>query len=141
MMGTMRDGHTAQHLLYALLALLLGNAKISEWQFHILLHVQFIDEVEALEHEADMPFANLGALAFLQAAHVLAIEKVGSAGGIVEQSQNVEQRRFTTTRRPHDGHELPFLHFERHAAQCYGLHLFRAEHFLNVFKFNHILFI
>ena len=95
-MCTVRDSHTAQHLLHTLFAFLLGNAQISEWQFHILLHVQFIDEVETLEHEAYLPLANLRPLTFLEFAHLLAIKKVGSASGIVEQSQDIEQGRFAT---------------------------------------------
>ena len=57
MVGAMRDGHAAQHLFYTLLTLLLGYAKVGQRQFHVLLDIEFVDQVETLEHEAYLPFA------------------------------------------------------------------------------------
>ena len=116
-----------------LLALLLGHAEVGEWQLYVLLDIEFVDEVEALEHEAYLALTDTGALALLQLAYLVAIEIVGAAGRIVEQTQDVEQGRLATARGAHDGNKLTFLYFERYTAQCYGFHLFGAKHLLNVF--------
>jgi len=71
-LSAMRDGHTAQHLFYTLLALLLGNAEIGQRQFHVLLNIQFVNQ-----------------LALLQLSDILTIESISSAGGIVEQAQYI----------------------------------------------------
>ena len=90
-MGTMTDRHAAQHLLYLLPALLLRHAQISQRQLHILLHIQLVDQVKALEHKAYLTLTNLRALAFLQLAHFHTIEIVSAAGGIVEQAKDIQQ--------------------------------------------------
>ena len=78
------DGHPAQHFFNTLLTLLLGYAKVGQRQLHVLLHVQFVDEVETLEHKSYLSFANLRALTLLQLTHFLTIEVIGATGGIVE---------------------------------------------------------
>ena len=85
-MGAMTDGHAAQYLLYPCLALLLGHTQIGKRQLYILLHVQFVDQVKALEYKTYLSFANLRALTLLQLTHFLTIEVIGATGGIVEQA-------------------------------------------------------
>ena len=87
----------------------------------------FSNQVEALEHKADVALAELGALLLLQAADFGAQEFVGTAGGIVQQAEDVEQRRFAAARRAHDGDELAVLDFEGYTVQSRGLNFFRPE--------------
>ncbi len=123
------DGHAAQHLFDALLALLLGDAQIGERQFDVLFDVEFVQEVEALEDEANLTFAHLGTLALFEAADFLSVQPILAAGGVVEQTQDVEQGGLAATRGTHDGNKLALFHFERHAAQGSGFNFFGTEHF------------
>ena len=52
--GTVRDVHTVEHLLYALLTLRGFHAHIDKWQLDILGHRQLVDKVERLEYKADV---------------------------------------------------------------------------------------
>ena len=90
--GAMRDGHAAQHLLHALLPLFLRYTEIGQRQLHVFLHVQLVNQVEALEHKAYLTLAHSRALALLQRAHLLSVEPIPAGSGIVEQAQDVQQR-------------------------------------------------
>ena len=135
----MADGHALHDLRDFLLALGGGDIQIAKWQFDVLIHIEFIDQVEALEHEADVALAELGALLFLEAAHFGAEEFIGTAGGIVQQAQNVQQRGFAAARRAHDGDELAVLDFEGNAVERGGLDFFRAEDFGKVGDLYHFV--
>ena len=141
--GKSYDFNTAEKLNSLLVKVLMNTGQLMAGESYDLdfdhqfieteKYVQLVDEVEALEHEAYLTLAHLRALTLLQCAYLLSVEPILAAGGIVEQAQDVEQRRLATARWPHDGHELTFVNFERYAPKGYGLHLFRAEHLLNVF--------
>ena len=64
---------------------------VQKWQFNVFEHVQLVNQVEALKHEPDVAFAQVGALTFPVLGHVGAIEKVAALAGIVEQANNVQQ--------------------------------------------------
>jgi len=128
-LGTVRDGHPFHHGRDPLLALGSTDFHVLERQLDVLIDVQLVDEVEALEYEADIALAKLGALAFFQLSHLLTEQLVGAARGVVQEAEDVEQRGFAAARRPHHGHELAALNFERDAVQREGLDFFRAEDF------------
>ena len=65
--------------------------QIAQRQLNILIHIQFVNQVEALEHEADIALAELGALLLLKIGHFRAQEFIGAAGGIVQQAQDIQQ--------------------------------------------------
>jgi hypothetical protein len=52
-----------------------------------------IDQVEALEDEADVALARVGQRGFAEGRHFLAVEQIGSAGRAIEHAHNVEQGR------------------------------------------------
>ena len=60
-LGTVLDGHARHDGVDALLALGGGDVHVAQRQFDVLKHIQFVDEVEALDHEADVALAELGA--------------------------------------------------------------------------------
>ena len=105
-LGPVGDGHPLHHRRDPLLALRRADVQVAQRQLDVLIDVQLVDEVEALEHEADVAFAELGALLLLQAADLLAEQLVGALGGVVQEAEDVEQRGFAAARRPHDGDEL-----------------------------------
>lgn len=90
-LGTMTDVHALHHLLHFLLALSLGYAEIGKRQFYVLLHVELVDEVETLEHETDLSFADGRALVLVEPRHFLAIGPVPARCGVVEESEDIEQ--------------------------------------------------
>ena len=92
MLGAMADGHTLHDFLHTLLALGAGYAQIGEGKLYVLLHTQFVYQIEALEHEAYLAFAHIGTLLLLEVFHLAAAQPVLSAGAVVQQSQYVEQR-------------------------------------------------
>ena len=52
---------------------------IEQRQLDILAHGQFVDQVEALEDEADVALARVGKLAFTEARDLVTVEHVRSA--------------------------------------------------------------
>ena len=128
-LGAVGDGHPLHHGRDPLLALGSTDFHVLERQFDVLIDVELVDEVEALEHEADVALAEFGALALLQLAHLLTEQLVGAARGVVQEAEDVEQRGFAAARRPHHGHELAGLDFEGDTVQREGLDFFRAEDF------------
>ena len=59
-----------------------------------------------------------------------AVEIILPVGGVVQQAQDVEQRRFAAARRAHDGYEFAVFHIHVDAIQGGGFYLFGREEFL-----------
>ena len=91
-LGAMADVHALQHFVHAFFALRCAESHVGERQFHVLKYVKLVNEVERLEHESYLAFAQASALLFLKIGHFGVVELVASAGGVVEQSEDVEQR-------------------------------------------------
>ncbi len=108
-LGAVGDGHPLHHRRDPLLALRGTDVQVTQRQFDVLIDVQLVDEVEALEYEADVALAELGALLLLQAADLLSEQLIGALGGIIQEAEDVEQRGFAAARRPHDGDELAIV--------------------------------
>src|SRR3546814_7554632 len=87
-------------------ALACRHIVIEQRQLDILAHRQFIDQVEALEDEADRGLADLGEAALGQPRDLFAVKNIRAARWAVEHPHQVEQRRFAAPRRPHDRDEF-----------------------------------
>ena len=138
-LGAVGDGHPLHHRRDPLLALRRADVQVAQRQLDVLIDVQLVDEVEALEHEADVALAELGALPLLQLSDLLPQQLVAARGGVVQEAEDVEQRGFAAARRPHHGDELAVLYFERDTVQREGLDVFRAEDFGEVLYLYHIV--
>ena len=79
---------------------------IEQRQLDILQHSQLVDQVEALEDEADGVLAQLGQPGFGIAGDILAVEPVFAGRRAVEHADNVEEGGLAAAGRPHHGHEL-----------------------------------
>ena len=88
------------------LALGRTDAAIDQRDFDILLDGELVDQVEALEHEADVGAAQQGQSAFGGTGDILVEKEELTIARTVEQAKNVQQGRLAATRRPHDGDEL-----------------------------------
>ena len=137
MFGAVRDIHAAQDFIHAAPALGSLDAHVDQRQLDILEDIQLVDQVERLEDEADVALAELRAVFLSETAHLVVQQHIAARCRVVQQAQNIEQRRFAAARRTHDGDELPLLHFERNAVQCDGLDLFGTENLLEVLDFQH----
>ena len=82
-LGAMADGHALHNLRDFGLSLCGAYVQVAQRQLNILIHIQFVNQVEALEHKADIALAELGALLLLKIGHFRAQEFIGAAGGIV----------------------------------------------------------
>src|SRR5690606_19411203 len=101
------------------------HALVEQRQLDVLVDVELVEQVEALEDEADVAFAQLGE-AVLREARDLAIgEPVAPARRRIDQADDVEQRRFAASGRPHDRDELALLDRQIDARERRGFELLR----------------
>ena len=92
MLGAVADGHALHDFRDLLLALTGRYVQVPQRQLNVLIHIEFVNQVETLEHKADVALAELGALLLLEATHFCTEEFIRAAGGIVQQAQDVQQR-------------------------------------------------
>src|SRR5581483_2260119 len=84
----------------------------------VLLDREGRKEVERLEHDADLPEAEIAALVVGERCEVVAGDDDPPAIGAVETGDDVQQRALAGPARAHHGNELPGRHAERHVAQA-----------------------
>ena len=75
-------------------------------------------EIECLKDKPDLLVPNARQLIVVQLAHLLRIEPILACRRRVEAPQQIHQRRFPGTRRPHDGHKLIAADLEIHRPEC-----------------------
>ena len=135
---TVHDLHLIQYNFYALFALGTFYAKIDEGQLDIFKHCELVDEVKALEYEADVAFAQVGPFAFVEMRYLGAIEDKAASIRIVEQTQDIQESGFPTAGRPHDRNEFSFLDFEAEVVQRDRFYFFGTVYFLEVTDLDHV---
>lgn len=128
-----RDGHalflTARHLVGHVfgpllqaqhvevfegegVALAAGDALIVEWQGDVFDGVLVVDQVEGLENIADHVVAGRGGLRLAEILDQAAGQIVAAAVIVVEDAEDVEQRRFARSGCAHDGDQFALFHRE-----------------------------
>ena len=85
------DVHAFEYLCDFLFPLRCADVEVAQRKFDILIDIEFVDEVEALEHESDVSLAELRAVLLLEFRHLVAEEFVTAAGRVVEQAEDVQQ--------------------------------------------------
>ncbi len=98
-----------------------GLRRVEQRQLDVLEGVGARQQVEVLEHEADLVVADLGAAVAVEVRDLDAVEHVAAGGRPVETADDVHQRRLAGAGRTHDRHELAAVDVERDAVQ--GAHL------------------
>src|SRR6185437_3607975 len=86
--------HELQHLAHASLALPTRYVLIEQRQLDVLEHREIVDEIEALEHETQVPASNLHQPRLRIAGHVLAAEEVFTIGGRIDHAHDIQQSGF-----------------------------------------------
>ncbi len=82
---------------------------IDHGQRHVLQHRSVGQQVERLEHEPDLAAPPGGPFRFTHPGRVGPVEEVGAGRGLVQEAEQVEQRRLPRARRPDDRQVLPRL--------------------------------
>src|SRR5574343_1230283 len=99
------------------------DAGVTERHHHVVQGVHAAEQVEALEHEADLVQAQLGQLLLVEPAHVDAVADVLAGVIGVQAAEHVHQRRLARARSAHDGDELARYHPQVDALQRHHLGL------------------
>ena len=97
------------------------NVLIRKRQVDVLAYGKVVEQVVALEDDADILLGDFATLLALHVMHGIFAKPILAGPLIVEQSEHVEQRRLPGSGRSHDGDELTFLDVEVDAAQDPGL--------------------
>ena len=109
------ESHLFQFLHRHFMTTAAPNALIEERQLHVLYRCLEADEVKALEDEADEVVAVFGGATLTEIFDERAVEDVLATVVVVENAQDVEQRRLAGARRSHDGDELALLYVKADA--------------------------
>ena len=82
------------------------SAVVDEGKLDVLEYGEFIDQVEALKYEADVPSSDLGALALVIVPDVLVAEQIAARVRLVDEPNDVHERGLPATGWTHDANEF-----------------------------------
>ena len=88
-MGPAIHPHPGQGVHSQLLPLEDGRAPVDQGQNHVVQRVQVLEQVIALEDEADLPVADAGQLPVLEGGDLGAVEDILPPGGHIQAAQHV----------------------------------------------------
>ncbi len=114
-----------------------GPFAVDDTQFDVLLDRQLVDQVEALEDEAEIVAAQLRQFRFRELGDLTITEQVLTAGGAVDGSQDIQQRGLAAAGRTHDGDEFSLTHVKLDGFQCGGFDLVGPIEPVNIGKRDH----
>src|SRR6266404_2884702 len=98
-------------------ALFVRNIFVGERDFEIFEDRKIVDQVVALENEADIGLVQFVALLDVEFVDRLIEKIVFTIPRAIEHADNAEQRGFPRARRTHEGDELPLLNVDVDAAK------------------------
>ena len=116
--GLRQGGQPPHHLLVLL-------PRQHQGEQDIVPEGEGVQQVEVLEHEAQVIPAEGGQLLFPEADQIPPAQQDGAVGGLIQSGQDVQQGGLAGAGLAHNGHVLSLLHGEGHVGQ--GLHLVAAE--------------
>src|SRR5258708_31738996 len=117
-------------------ALLVRNVFIGERDFEIFEDGEIVDQVIALENEADVGLVQLVAFLDIEFVDRLIVKVVFAAPRAVEHADDAEQSGFSRAGRAHEGDEFALLNVQRDAAQHKKLAAASLENFLEISQLN-----
>jgi hypothetical protein len=106
-----------EHITHQRPAFRAFDVLIQERCLDVFVHIEFVDEVVLLKHKANKLAVKLGALLLFHLVDGFAQKLKFALVETVEHAQNVQQGRFSGTRRPHDGNKFALFHFEVHIVE------------------------
>jgi hypothetical protein len=87
------QSHLGQCPVRTLTTIRSPHARIHQWQLDVAPGGHGGEQVELLEHEADLAVPDSGQCALAEIAHVLPAEPIAARGRDVEAAEDVHQRR------------------------------------------------
>ena len=96
---------------------------VKQRQFHVILGRGAGQQIETLEHKAQLLVPQFCQFPAIQTGHRHPIQPVSAAGGLVQASEGVHQGGLARTACAHDGHEFAALDVERHSPDRLHFHL------------------
>src|ERR1700740_2788157 len=100
MLRAVRDADLVEHALDARPALARREIVVEERELDILAHRELVDQVGALENEANVGLARVGELRLAEARDLVTVEDVRTAGRAIEHAHDVKQGRLAAARGP-----------------------------------------
>ena len=119
------------------MALAAAQLAVAQRDVDVVVQIEIGDQVEALEDEADLLVAQPRARAVVELLDLDAIELVLTAGQLLEQARDVEERRLAGAGWPGHRDELALLNLEREVAQRVSLDHLGTEHLGYVLHVKH----
>ena len=98
----------------------MGDPRQNHGQVDVVLQIEGIQQIEFLEHKAQMIPPEVGNVLFPDFGNVLIFQQHRAGGGLIQRRQNIQQGGFAGAGLAHDSHVLPLLQVEIHIPQ--GLH-------------------
>ena len=92
--------------------------------------------METLEDEAEVEVAEARQFAVGAVGKLTPHKAHAPLGGLVEQADDVEQRRLAASRRPHDAYKFALLDRNVHALERDGLDIRSAVYFFDILKLD-----
>ena len=112
---------------------------VGQRNVEVLVDRQVVDQVIALEHEADVLLVQLHAVLGLHLVNGM-IQKIELAGPrAVQHADDAEQRRFAGARGTHDSDKLAFLDVHFDAPQDVGAAVARFVEFVQIRGSDHVI--
>jgi len=124
-LDAIREPDQRQRLARAAPALLVLDPGVDQRQLDVVERVGARQQVEGLEHEADLVVAHPRQLVVSLLGDLLVLEPVRAAGRGIEAADDVHERRFARARGAHDGHVFVGVDLEVDAVQ--GMDLLRSH--------------
>ena len=117
-------------------ALFVGDILVGEGDFEIFVDREIVDEVVALENEADVVLVQFVALLGVEFVDRLIEEKVFTGPGAVEHAEDAKERGLSCPGRAHDGDKLAGLDVQGDAAKNEEFVRSGLEGLLDVFQLD-----
>ena len=109
---------------------------VQQRQLHVLQGAGARQQVEVLEHEADLPVPQPGPLVARHLDDLFALQPIAAAAGVIEAAERVHERRLSRARGAHQGHVLAPVDVQRNALQGMDLDLAERVGLANVVQLN-----
>src|SRR5712664_3559314 len=117
-------------------ALFVRHVLVGKRDFEIFEYRQIVDQVIALEYEADVRFMQFVPLLDVEFVNRLAQEVIVPGPRPIEHSDNAQQRGLPSPRGAHDGDKFPRLNIQIDSAQQVEFIRTRLDNFFQVSQLN-----
>ena len=94
MLFPVRNLHPVEHFIDLLFPIRGGHVHVEKGKFHVLVNGQFIDQVETLEYEPDIPLPQVRTLAFLVSGYFDPVEVQLPVRRVIQEPDDIQEGGF-----------------------------------------------